>query len=120
MVDDRGAGAERGAGEVVLDEAVDADGGGGVAELDAGEEDEGDGERGGDGGQQLAGGRHDWLPAPASRLPWMGGGGIEAGQMRETRWGEMQMQMSPPLPPLPAFLCPAGCLSSARYDLFCL
>ena len=46
MVDDRGAGAERGAGEVVLDEAVDADGSGGVAELDAGEEDEGEGEDG--------------------------------------------------------------------------
>lgn len=100
MVDDRGAGAERGSGEVVLDEAVDADGGGGVAELDAGEEDEGDGEGGGDGGQQLAGGRHgSRLPAPA--LPWMAGGGIKAGQMREggeTRWEEMQMQMSPPLP----------------------
>lgn len=68
VVDDRGAGAERGAGEVVLDEAVDADGGGGVAELDAGEEDEGDGEGRGDGGQQLAGGRHgSRLPAAGSR-----------------------------------------------------
>lgn len=63
VIEDRGAGAERGAGEVVLDEAVDADGGGGVAELDAGEEDEGHGESGGDGRQQLAGGRH------GSRLP---------------------------------------------------
>lgn len=46
VVDGCGAGAERGACEVVLDEAVDADGGRGVAELDAGEEDEGDGEGG--------------------------------------------------------------------------
>ena len=40
VVERGGAAAERGAGEVVLDEAVDADGGGRVAELDAGEEDE--------------------------------------------------------------------------------
>lgn len=58
VVERGGAGAERGAGEVVLDEAVDADGGGRVAELDAGEEDEQDGERGGDGGDHLPGGRH--------------------------------------------------------------
>jgi hypothetical protein len=55
MVEGGGAEAERGAGEVVLDETVDADGSGGVAELDAGEE---DGEGGGDGGHHLAGGRH--------------------------------------------------------------
>jgi hypothetical protein len=55
MVEGGGTGAEWGAGEVVLDEAVDADGGGCVAELDAGEEDDDDGEGG---GGHLAGGRH--------------------------------------------------------------
>jgi hypothetical protein len=28
----------------------------------------------------------------------MAGGGIKAGQMRETRWGEMQMPLPLPLP----------------------
>lgn len=71
VVEGRGAGAERGAGEVVLDEAVDADGSSGVAELDAGEEDEGDGEGGGDGGHHLAGGRHGRAGSKPSR--WAGG-----------------------------------------------
>ena len=77
MVEDCGAGAERGAREVVLDEAVDADGGGGVSELDAGEEDEGDGEGGGDGGHHLAGGRHGLLRRGISELSRADAGWID-------------------------------------------
>lgn len=69
VVEGGGAGAERGAGEVVLDEAVDSDGGSSVAELDAGEEEEEDGEGGGDRGEQVAGGRRRRHPSSAASDP---------------------------------------------------
>lgn len=54
VVEAGAAGSEGGAGEVVLDEAVDVDGGGGVAELDAGGDDEEERDGGVEGLEDLA------------------------------------------------------------------